>query len=256
MSLSEPFYVEKLRSEFKKRKVKNGQYSLRSFARLLDIDSSILSAVLKKKRPFPIRRVDWAIQKLSFTEEDSQKFYQSVIQERFSISTHTVMDQQDILTEDLHFNILSQWEYYAVLTLFDVKSFRPEPRYLAKKLGLTLQRAEQVWLGLEKAGLIFKAGEGVWKKRSARFVTTEDVTSLALRLGHLEELELAKRKLHRVSVLEKDYSSTMVALPKKNLIKAKRLIRQFRKDFADLVEESSAENVYLLALQLFPLTVD
>jgi uncharacterized protein (TIGR02147 family) len=255
-SLNEPYYVQKLQNELQKRKRKNTRYSLRSFAKLLDLSSSTLSAILKKKRPYPIQRIDWAANRLGFSQDESQSFYQSVIQERFLLDSRPRLEEEVRLSDDLHFDILSQWEYYALLTLFEIKNFEPNAPYISKKLGLSLARTKQVWAGLEKAGLITQTQSGNWKKSSKRFTTSEDVASLALRMAHLEELELGRQKLHGTSLLEKDYSSTMVAIPKKNLIRAKKLIRKFRKDFSELIEGSEADRVYLLAIQFFPLTKD
>ncbi|MNL65954.1 hypothetical protein D3C87_1903530 [compost metagenome] len=40
----------------------------------------------------------------------------------------------------------------------------------------------------------------------------------------------------------------------KNLPKAKELIRQFRHDLSELLEQGEADDVYRLNIQLFPLT--
>lgn len=254
-----PFYVSVLIRELEKRKKRNSKYSLRSYAKLLGIHSSSLSSILKKKRTFPVHRVESVVRSLKLSDAETDLFYQSVIQERFLISPQrskkSISEKStSVLNDELHFHILSQWEYYAVLTLLDTKSFRPEFSYIARRLGISASRAREVWGGLKAAGLIVQDANQNWKASSESFSTSEDISSPALRMGHLEELHLGMKKIHSVPVLERDYSSSIIAIPKANIVKAKKLIRQFRKDFSQLVEGRSADEVYLLAIQFFPLT--
>ena len=77
-----------------------------------------------------------------------------------------------------------------------------------------------------------------------------------MKASHEEELELAKIALQKIAVEQRDFSSLSVVLNSKNLKRAKELVRKFRNEFIQSIEneDSEGEDVYTLCLQLFPLT--
>lgn len=72
------YYVEILQREFDNRREENARYSLRAYAKFLDMDPSSLSAVLRGKRLFPLKKVEFVSSKLHLEGEDRRRFLQSV----------------------------------------------------------------------------------------------------------------------------------------------------------------------------------
>ena len=76
-----PFYVMYLCEELDRRIEGNSQYSLRAFARFLDIDASFLSKVLARKQVLSLKKVEAIVEKLGLSEEQRKKFIVSVADE-------------------------------------------------------------------------------------------------------------------------------------------------------------------------------
>src|SRR5262245_5929390 len=72
-------HIEILRKEFNLREQKNARYSVRAFARLLGIDSSSLSAILRGKRPFPASLAEQVCSRLKLSDSEKKMFFRSVI---------------------------------------------------------------------------------------------------------------------------------------------------------------------------------
>ena len=75
-------YVEILRSEFLRRKEKNPLYSIRAFAKHLEIHVSALSRILNQKQMLSVRAGVSVIQKMEVSEEDKRTFLLSLAAQR------------------------------------------------------------------------------------------------------------------------------------------------------------------------------
>ena len=77
-----PFYLKYLKEEFDRRLETNPQYSMRSFAKWLDIDSSFLSKVFSRQKVLSLNFADQIINKLSSEDKGLRdKFIKSVSEE-------------------------------------------------------------------------------------------------------------------------------------------------------------------------------
>lgn len=73
-----PFYSLILIENFNKKKQENPQYSLRGFARDLEVHPAVLSLVMKGKRSLPQRDADSVLAKLALTNEETSLFLSSL----------------------------------------------------------------------------------------------------------------------------------------------------------------------------------
>ncbi|MNL56226.1 hypothetical protein D3C87_1797040 [compost metagenome] len=67
-------------------------------------------------------------------------------------------------------------------------------------------------------------------------------------------MEKSIEALQKVPVEYRDISHITMAISPQNLPRAKEEIRKFRKKMAQLLEEGDASEVYLMGVQLVPLT--
>lgn len=256
MSQTSLFHIESLKKEFELRRAKNPSYSLRAYARSLRLAPATLSQILCGKRSVPWQRAANIAENIFINETDKRNFWQSLIQEKASglrMANYDFSSEKQ-LDSRTYFSIISEWEYYAVLSLMETVNFEPSARWIAKRLEISPERAREVWKRLMEAGLIAKDCENKFKPHYKTLATSEDIESQALKVSHLNELELAKKKLLQVDVSLRDYSSHTMAIHPKNLPKAKKMLRQFRRNIAELIEDENATEVYQLCIQLFPLT--
>ncbi len=86
-------------------------------------------------------------------------------------------------------------------------------------------------------------------------INIDDVSNIALKKSHHETLRLADAALDANAVNIRDYTWLTLAFDLKKMKLAKELIRKFQDEFLELVDENSnPQEVYRLAIQLFPLT--
>ena len=94
--------------EMKKR---NPSYSLRAFARKLEISPSALSEIIAGRRKVSRRTAARVFGKINMTSSEQEKLNALMRQE----------DSRKPLPEDV-FSIIAGWQYYAILSLFELSS--------------------------------------------------------------------------------------------------------------------------------------
>ena len=134
-------FSSRLMAEFHRRQSKNPSFSLRAFARQLDVDASELSKLLRSQRVAGTRLVSRLGKRLGWSdaEIDTVRSYQSRVAptagETLREPGFSVAKQLD---EEL-FAALSSWHYFAILSLLkdgrlppsrrlDREAARPRPR--------------------------------------------------------------------------------------------------------------------------------
>lgn len=260
MRLSPPgmqsgYYLKKLKEDFSRKKRGNAFYSLRAYARDLGIHPSTLSQVLLGNRPLPLKNANRVLERLSLNAKERTLFVDSLGKRHATIDQIPIPGRDErFLLDEAYFQIIAEWEHYAVLTLFDCAKFEPTLDHISERLHISKTRAEVVLDNLLQYGLLKRGANGALAKAHPSVRTTEDVASQALRASHRETLEIGKEKLQTVPMDLRDFSSMMVALDLSNLPKAKTVIREFRRKMLELLKTGKRTDVYQLAIQFYPLT--
>lgn len=254
METRKAYYINKLKEGLVLRQQSNPRYSLRAFARDLSVDSSTLSQILNGKRPIPAKIAKDVARKLELDAKETTLFVESINRSQTSIDSIKIapLDKRFML-DDSYFKVIAEWEHYAVLDLYDLEDFRPTTEYIERKLNLTESRTLQVLSNLEVCGLLVKTKSG-YKKAHPDIRTTEDSRGEALNQAHLEELELAKIKLKEIEKEFRDFSSSTYAIDPEKMDEAKTIIREFRQKMGALLKSGEKKEVYMLAIQFYPLT--
>jgi uncharacterized protein (TIGR02147 family) len=242
------YVVEYLNQEFKRRCEKNVRYSVRAFARALRIDQSTLSALLRGKRPLTAKTAKRILDQLDINPIEKNKLLVSVIEMQSGVAFLT---EYETIDENV-FRIISGWEHFAILALSQTINFKSSPSWIANYLGLTHQEVVDALERLESAKLIERRDGSITNVRK-NLTTTNDIPSSAVRLANKQYLERAIYSLENHDVSERDITGITMAISRKRLNDAKELIKRFRRELSDLLEESSADEVYRLNIQLFPL---
>ena len=229
--------------------------SLRSFSKLLDISPSTLSKILSGKRGIPKSQAKRFAQKLLKNPTDHEDFIEAVLEHKSAdkfkeIQGDLILDQNE--SSDM-FNVLAEWEFFAILNVIKLKNFDHTPLFLANSLNISLKRVNYCLDVLLKNKFI-SMDNGEIKRVARNLDTTNDILSRALKMAHIEELELAKNRID-VDVERKYYKSMTFTLAKKDMTKLKKIIDKMVSDAEKLTDNSNPEEVYLLSTQLFPLTV-
>jgi uncharacterized protein (TIGR02147 family) len=251
-----PDFLVILEEEYSKCRDTNHRFSVRGFARKLNIHPATLASVMKGSRNIPKHHVLPLTEKLRLTAARRNRFIRSVQNYNRGkvFLEESLQDTTQVLDSQTHKEIIADWEHYAVLTLLEIKTVQWTATNMAERLNLSAARVDKVLQNLLQAQMIQQTDQSLVLSQTMPLTTTNDVPCEALKLAHENELKLAQEKLRSVPVEMRDYSSRTMAIDPKRLPEAKQAIRKFRKELADLLEDGDQSEVYLLGVQLLPMT--
>ncbi len=241
-----PFYRSKLQEELASRQRVNPSYSIRAFARSLDMHHASVSAILRGERSIPSTQLDRIAANLGLSPAERVLMHQSAHPKK--------TEKRRLLEEERHFRIIAEWEHTAILSLMDLKVFKPNAKWIGRRLGITTDRAATCLETLLREGLIKNCPDGSLKKDDQSFRTTDGVTSRALKKFHIEALEMGLKKLASIDYDDRENGAVTFALNKKRLPQLRSMLRSFRRRFMETAEQGELDEVYQLCFQLYPLT--
>lgn len=236
-----------LQGELVKRCKKNPRYSLRAFAKTLDIDPSLLSKILRGKKSIGRKLIRDFGFKLGLSPQAVEKF----------ATPHQFSNDYVPLSMDV-FHLISDWCHYAILQLMDVEGFRPDPQWIARQLGISHAEAQEALVRLERLKLAEKTASGAYLPTREKLTTTGfDFTSQAQRKHQEQLLHRAIAALEQVPYEQRDQSSIIMAIDPEQLPYARERIKEFRRALdAELEARSrSKKSVYAISVSFFPLSL-
>lgn len=243
-----------LQNELTTRCKKNPSYSLRSFAKVLDIDPSSLSQILSGKRNYSAKVIKKFCSKLAVSPD---------VEHGFCLSVQRQINQEEALAsyEDNYyqiqtdiFSIISDWYHYAILELTFVNGFKDDPRWIANKLGITVTEAKIAIERLLRFDLLVEKNGQLIKSENFLTNGSEGVTSAALKKLQKHVLEKALKSIDDTPQEEKDITSMTMAIDESKILEAKELIKDFRRKLCGFLEDGKQTKVYNLGIQLFPIS--
>lgn len=229
------------------RRSRNALYSMRAFARDLNLGVGSLSEVLSGKRELSKSNLLKVLQNIELPPEQK-----STLLKREAVKAQTSEDVHQLLLDD-QFKLISDWYYIAILNLAKLKVNKAAPLWIAKRLNIEVYQSIEAIERLERLGLL-KVIKGRLLRTAQPLTTSSDLPSTAIRKHHAQNLLLAEKSLHRDPVHLREFASVTMPVNLKNLPKLKALLLKTRKKAADLLEDSHATEVYTLSFQLFPVT--
>jgi uncharacterized protein (TIGR02147 family) len=236
-----------LHTELFNRRAKNPAYSLRAFARNLGIPISSLSSIMNGRPPSKKNLVKIATT-LGF------KDIAEINNVKFKTPKH---DWFDIKTDV--FMAISQWHHFAILELIKVYHGRITPEFVAKKISIELFEARAALERLIRLELAEVDANGRYLNKNtgyASYFNGLDTTD-AHKILMANLLDKSKEKLYSIPLEKRDHSSVTMSLSKKQLVKAKKMLKDFRRFFTEEMEKTnSPDAVYELTLSFYPLTTE
>ena len=135
-----------------KRCQDNSSYSLRAFARDLEIDNSVLSKVLSGRRPLGKKLIERLGCKLNMDPESLNTFLKPSGQPKQDRYGQLAMDS---------FSIISDWHHYAILELMRLDDYQHDKKWMATKLGMKVPEVSAALDRLIRVGLV-EEQKGQW----------------------------------------------------------------------------------------------
>lgn len=225
---------------------KNPSYSLRALARRLDVSPAGLSLILNGRRKPSIKLTEQILDRLGTAPNDRKNILAQPPKRDAS-------QRYDLLQND-QFKLISDWLPFAVLSLLETRGARAQAPWVSRRLGVPLREARGALERLTKLGLLAKDKKGQLKLSGRNVITSDGVSSAAIRENHRQVLQKAESALFAVPVERRDFTNLTMAIDPKSLPEATALVRDFRERMSALLEKGDRTQVYNLAIQLFPLS--
>lgn len=236
-----------LNQELDRRKLANASYSLRAFARDLGISHTLLSLILKGRRSVSVDLAKKMLSKLSLEKKEQDLLSLGIPKKDINIYDKVSLD---------FFAMMSDWTYYAALNLLNIENIDWNREEIALRLGITKTKAETIITRLEKLGIIAKV-DGEYKRIKENIVVENTVPHDACKKFHKGLLKKAEEIIDNGSFEKRDASASVFTVDPQFIPYAVERIRNFRRSLMNELENlGEQQEVYSLAVQLFPLTQD
>ncbi len=242
-----------LRDEFEKKIKSNPRYSLRSFAKHLDIDPSFLSKIFKGQRKITGKFLVNICAHLGVSPKDFSDFRKGKKVYQFKELKNIPSPQLFELDQD-QFKSIADWYHYAILELTKISSFQPSAAWISNVLAIPIREAENAVKRLFKLNLLKEVG-GNWSITGQNTTMGNRFTAPAFRQLQKQVLEKAQEALEEIPFEVRSQTSMTMAIDSMRIEEAKDLINEFRRKFTALMQsEGSADTVYHLGVSFYPVS--
>lgn len=243
-------FKEILRREFERRRQLNARYSVRSFARFLEIDFSTLTKVLKGQRKLSDKSIIKIGQKLNMTPSRIEIYLANN-------KSSGLVDEDYRQIAATEYEIISGWQHYAILELMRLPSFKGEIDWISQVLNIPSKEAKFAVRRLIRTGMIAIEQSGAWVDLTGEKSTnlTPLKTSRGQKKLQRQVLKKAIDALDQIPIDSRDQSSMTMAVDRSLLPEARLIIKKFRRDLAKLLSRNGrVDDVFHLSIGLYPVT--
>jgi len=243
---------QSLQRELLSRCEKNPQYSLRSFAKSLQMDPSTLSQIIRGKRSITPSMHQKLGLSLGMTPQQLKRLENKA-------RTKTSQAKQDLRELSLeYFAVMSDWYHDAILELVRLPHFRAEPKWIAKVLGITVSEVNIAVERLQKLEFLVVHEDGRWENslKENTTIAHPDLTSVALRKLQKQMLQLSSDAVDTTPKHLRDHTFVLARTDLNDLPEIKDRIKKFRREMMAFAEREGTKpsEVYSLAISLFPIS--
>ena len=233
-------------TRFSQRCQKNQSYSLRAFARSIDLEASTVSQILSGKRA-PSRKALLDIcEKLSASPKDLMTI---------GILSGPGAEMSDFYTLAADsFAVLADWYHFAILELTFVNGFKSDPRWIASELDVSVQEVKGAIDRLLRLGLLEMNGGKLMKTHESVSNHVGLKSTSAHKTLQKQVLSKALSAIDETGAEDKDITSITMAIDPKNIELAREAIKNFRRELCATLENGNQTRVYNLAIQLYPIS--
>lgn len=260
-------YIDFLKETFKERKSLNSSYSLRAFARDIDINASNLSSIFSGKKGISEKKALDISKRLGLSAEDS-KYFCNLVNLKHSRSKQKrelakqkaesyVRKHSFTPIDESVFKVISDWYHYAILELIDLKDFKSSYIWITKKLKITKEQSKEAIQRLEDLNLI-KRKNKIISSTNTQLEISSEVASISIRKLNSQLIKKAEKSIHDQDISMRHLSTLTTAINSKNFNKYQGLIENFKKELNTIIMQDNQKDkpnkVYCLAMQFFNLT--
>ncbi len=254
-----------LRATLSDRRGRNSSYSLRAFARALDVPASHLSMILNDKAHLSPERAAQVADHLELEGSEREYFLLLVEYEQTAHpDTRSTLEERlrelagqkaphDISTDT--FKLISDWYHFPLLMMTEIPGERLTRESVAARLGITKFEAEAGMERLERLGMLKRQPDGRATRWQESARAESKTPNPALRKFHLQMLKKAEEAVEEQSPQERYIGSETVAIAPEHLSIVHEEMARFRSNLVARISEATRETkpseIYHLNLNFF-----
>lgn len=243
-----------LQTELMSRCKKNPRYTLRSFAALLEMDSSSVSQLISGKRRASKKVISKICERLSVDQKKQSQFLSKIKKTKSNDNEVTAGEINYQLMSDDAITVLSNWYYFAILEIINSDNFQNSYTWIANRLSLTASEVKIAVERLVRLNLL-KIEDGSIV-RTEKFLSTyiPGQTSAAQKEFQKQVLQMAITAIDDVPIELRDMSNMTMSIDVDKIPEAKKMITDFRRKLCAFLEDGERTQVFQLGIQLYPLS--
>jgi uncharacterized protein (TIGR02147 family) len=250
-------YQTYLRNELDRRKKSNRRYSLRAFAKFLDLDPSYLSNVLTGSRMLSVGSAKKVIRALNLTDVEGKLLLESVSlgASKKSLDRHGIRIEKEVETlkeiDNDSYTAISDMLHYLIIEATFLDDFKPDTKWMARRFERTAVEVEDALARLIRLGLLARVNGAI--KKTDRHIMTKDIskTTPALKASQSQILKSAMRALEKETIERRSATGMTMAIDPAKLPLAKKMITDFTNNICELLESGARKEIYQLSINLF-----
>jgi len=260
-------YRSFLKSYYEQKRAENTGFSIQAWAMRANIKSkSTLTMILNGSRDPGAEVLEKLVKYFKFKKNEEEYFKDLVRLEKIKNDPRlSILLMEKVgkyhpagkfkLLDFSSFEMISSWKAYAVREMVLLEEFTANPYWIAEKLAfkITVPEVKKYIDILIQLNLLTKIEDGSLKQVETRVTTDDDISNEALKRFHESNIDNAKKAVRLFNTSERYMGGTVFTTKKKNLEKAKEVIRRFEDEMLELFEQEGDATV-MLNIQLFPLT--
>ena len=255
-----------IRKALAQKKEANPNYSLRAFAKNLEMSPQKLNSLLNRNAGLSLKAAQLVADKLELNAAD-KKVFLTLVEAHHSRSVvfrnlakkdlHSLQSFESEMKElnENDFESVQNWKALAIYSLIGLKDFSSDPNWIANRLNISIDEALTSLRSLLATGLIIQNENGELKrsKKKASFFT--DKKSKALSHYRKSLFDLAKNAVENEPVENRHFYEILVPIFSSDLPDIKNELHDFQKKiFTRLANRSEpSDRLYAITLGAFPL---
>jgi uncharacterized protein (TIGR02147 family) len=248
-----------LKKHLQQRILKNSKYSLRAFARDLEMSPSRLSHVLNGRYGLSVDAGKKIAKALNLSAKDTKIFCQ-LIEAKHSRSMEGKSKAKELLKKEDYnytnididaFKVISDWYHIPLVELTRVKNFKYSTIWISQQLGITEEQVKNALERLIRVGLLSESN-GKLITSSGFYINQLNIPSESIQEYHRQVLDKAKEALATQDTEIRDFGTLTIALRDEDIPYVKEKLKELR-NYLDneLSHSNSPTHVYNICTQMY-----
>lgn len=256
-------YREALKAELERRVSRNSRYTLRSFARDLQISVSSLSLILSKKQGLSLKSAFAIARSLKLEKTEHDIFIESIKSQHARAPKDRIGANEKLKSllnkhrqteyRIISFKQITRWYHFAITEYLRTHPSTKEME-VSQALSLNIDIVQDSIQKLLEVGVLSKS-RSRWIIKAEIISLVSETPSRIIRDLHHEIIQKASESIDQQDISERDLSSLLFSFDSKDFLAIQNKLKEFRRELLrEYSSSSESSEVYCLSQQFFKIS--